>query len=306
MSIKCNIVDLQSLFKEVFEFLVNTDVESLSQGRYYLDNGIYANVDEYTTKSLNEAVYESHKKYIDIQMLIDGNEDIYVKDIDELSNVTKYDLEKDITFYKNDINAKKYEMKEKECLVLYPQDGHMPCVNENKTNNKKIVFKIPLAYIKDIKCLIMDVDGTLTDGKIYMGSDSELCKAFSAKDGYGIANILKTKDIVPVIITGRQSKIVENRANELGIKDVYQGIGNKVVKINEVVSKLNIALSNVAYIGDDNNDLSCIEYINESSGLTACPKNASNDVLAKANFISQYNGGDGAVRELIDWICNGK
>ena len=84
-----------------------------------------------------------------------------------------------------------------------------------------------------IKMLVMDVDGTLTDGKIYMGSDGEVFKAFDVKDGYAIAHLHEV-GIIPVIITGRKSKIVENRAKELNIKEVYQGVSDKVEKLKEV------------------------------------------------------------------------
>ena len=87
---------------------------------------------------------------------------------------------------------------------------------------------------KKIKYLVMDVDGTLTDGKIYMGANGEVMKAFNIKDGYGIHDILIPNGIRPVIITGRTSNIVEKRCYELGIKDLFQGVKNKF----EVLSSL--------------------------------------------------------------------
>lgn len=85
-----------------------------------------------------------------------------------------------------------------------------------------------------IKFFIMDVDGTLTDGKIYMGNDGELCKAFCIKDGCGIHDILIPAGIRPIIITGRKSKILENRCKEIGIKELYQGVANKIEKLDEI------------------------------------------------------------------------
>ncbi len=87
---------------------------------------------------------------------------------------------------------------------------------------------------KNIKYLVMDVDGTLTDGKIYMGNSGEVMKAFSVKDGCGIHDILIPSGITPVIITGRKSDIVLNRCNEIGINEVYQGISNKIDKLSDV------------------------------------------------------------------------
>lgn len=88
-----------------------------------------------------------------------------------------------------------------------------------------------------IKLLFMDVDGTLTDGKIYMGENGEVMKAFDIKDGYGINEILPKLGIIPVIITGRTSKIVENRAKELHITELYQGKHDKLDTMLEVMKK---------------------------------------------------------------------
>lgn len=149
-----------------------------------------------------------------------------------------------------------------------------------------------------VKYLVMDVDGTLTDGKIYMGNEGEIMKAFSIKDGCGIHDIAIPAGIVPVIITGRKSKILENRCAEIGITEIYQGISNKVKKLKTVTDDL----KNVAYIGDDINDLSTMTIIKESGGIIGCPKDAAISVIELAAFISSHNGGDGAVREFIEWL----
>lgn len=144
----------------------------------------------------------------------------------------------------------------------------------------------------------MDVDGTLTDGKIYMGNDGEVMKAFNIKDGCGIHDILIPAGITPVIITGRSSKILENRCKELGITNLHQGIRNKIEKLLTITTDL----STVAYIGDDINDLSCIKPIKEASGFVGCPADAVQKVKDLSDFISTRNGGDGAVREFIEWL----
>ena len=149
-----------------------------------------------------------------------------------------------------------------------------------------------------IKYLVMDVDGTLTDGKIYIGNDGEMMKAFSIKDGCGIHDILIPAGITPVIITGRKSIIVENRCAEIGIKEVYQGISNKFQKLHSIVEDL----STVAYIGDDINDLSVIKTIKEAGGKIGCPADAVQKVKEQADYISTRKGGEGAVREFIEWI----
>ena len=104
-----------------------------------------------------------------------------------------------------------------------------------------------------VKYLIMDIDGTLTDGKIYMGPGGEAMKAFSVKDGYVINFILKPAGIVPIVITARKSQIVQNRCDELGIKEVYQGKLDKITMLKEIVGEEN--LGQCAYFGDDILDL---------------------------------------------------
>ena len=153
-----------------------------------------------------------------------------------------------------------------------------------------------------IAVLLMDVDGTLTDGKIYISSDGELMKAFDIKDGYAIHDILPRYGIIPVIITGRSSQIVKNRAEELGIVELYQGKHDKMITLHEIISKHNLSLSNCAYIGDDVLDLPCMQEIRAAGGLTGCPSDAVDEVKAASDFVSSKAGGNGAVREFIEYI----
>ena len=155
-----------------------------------------------------------------------------------------------------------------------------------------------------IKILVMDVDGTLTDGKIYMGDNGEVCKAFNIKDGYGIHDILIPAGIIPVIITGRKSKIVENRCSELGITEIHQGVKDKVAKLNDIIGRLNATLSEVAYIGDDLNDMPCMRAVKDAGGYVGCPADAVHEVREFSNFVADACGGDGAVREFIDYSAN--
>lgn len=153
-----------------------------------------------------------------------------------------------------------------------------------------------------IKYFVMDVDGTLTDGKIYMGNHGELMKAFNIKDGCGIHDILLPYNIKPVIITGRKSDIVANRCKELGITIVHQGVSNKLQELMCITKDL----KTVAYIGDDINDLLVMKPVKEAGGLVGAPKDAVKQVLEIADFIADHNGGDGAVRDFIDWIVGGE
>lgn len=149
-----------------------------------------------------------------------------------------------------------------------------------------------------IKLLVMDVDGTLTDGYIYMGGQGELMKAFNIKDGYAIKHILPTLGITPVIITGRKSDIVKRRAKELDIFDLYQGVSDKIAVLKEVSEKYNVLPEEIAYIGDDVNDLPCIEYC----GITACPSDSVEVVKQKVKYVCKCDGGRGAVREFINML----
>lgn len=149
-----------------------------------------------------------------------------------------------------------------------------------------------------IRYLVMDVDGTLTDGKINIGPAGEVFKSFSAKDGCGIHDIAMPAGIIPVIITGRDSAIVSNRSAELGITEVYQGVKNKLEQLNRITDDL----SKVAYIGDDLNDLTCMREVKRQGGLIGCPNDAVKEVKALADYVATRNGGDGAVREFIEWL----
>lgn len=151
-----------------------------------------------------------------------------------------------------------------------------------------------------IKAVVFDVDGTLTDGKIHISESGELFKSFDVKDGYGIRNILPTYGIIPVIITGRTSKIVEFRAKELGIEYLYQGIKDKAGCVRDIAEKMDIPLNHIACIGDDLNDIPMMELC----GLRGCPSDAVADVKEICDYVCKSAGGHGAVREFIEWLID--
>ena len=153
----------------------------------------------------------------------------------------------------------------------------------------------------NIKLFVMDVDGTLTDGRIYMGPNGEVMKAFDVKDGYGIVKLQK-EGIIPVIITGRESDIVSCRAEELQITELYQGVQNKLKQLKEIAQKYHCSADEIAYIGDDLNDLECIQYC----GLTSCPNDSISTIRQQVKYICACNGGRGAVREFAMYILRHK
>ena len=147
-----------------------------------------------------------------------------------------------------------------------------------------------------IKLFVMDVDGTMTDGKIYIGNSGEAFKSFDVKDGYGRHCILPCKQIIPVVLTGRKSDIVENRCKELEIPYVIQGSKNKVDDLEKLLHILKLEWKNVACMGDDLNDLDIIK----KAEWSACPNDAVKTVKEVCNFVASKNGGEGAVREAIE------
>ncbi|MCI5523188.1 MAG: HAD-IIIA family hydrolase [Treponema sp.] len=156
--------------------------------------------------------------------------------------------------------------------------------------------------MKTIKFLIMDVDGTLTDGKIYIGNQGETFKAFDIKDGAGIHDLLIPAGITPVILTGRSSEMVRLRFSDLGVTEIYQGVRKKSEFLEEYLQSHNIKKENVAYIGDDINDFECMKSLKENGGLTGCPADAVREIQNICNYICKRAGGNGAVREFIEWI----
>ena len=166
-----------------------------------------------------------------------------------------------------------------------------------------------MAMNEKLRFLVMDVDGTLTDGKIYIAEYGEYFKAFDVKDGCGIHDILPRLGIVPVIITGGRSQVIlANRCRELGIAELHQECTDKLKALMQVLSAHSEkdgeqhSLKNVAYIGDDITDLPCMEQVKASGGIVACPADAVDEVKAVADFVSVRIGGSGAVREFIGFL----
>lgn len=153
-----------------------------------------------------------------------------------------------------------------------------------------------------IRFLVMDVDGTLTDGKVYMGSQGELMKAFNIKDGFGIKELLPQFDIIPIIITARSNDALLHRCRELGIAEVHQNVRDKIHCLDEVLVRHSGIMSEVAYMGDDLLDLQCMIPVRQQGGLVAAPADAAPAVLANSDYVAPHKAGEGAVRDLIDYL----
>lgn len=148
-----------------------------------------------------------------------------------------------------------------------------------------------------IELVVLDVDGTMTDSRITYSENGDEIKSFNVKDGLAIAAWRKLGKQV-AIITGRSSDIVARRAKELRIEHFYQGIDNKKEVLESLLEKLNIKMENVAAIGDDLNDLRMLK----AAGISFVPRDASAYVDKIASVILTKRGGDGAVREMIEYL----
>ena len=151
--------------------------------------------------------------------------------------------------------------------------------------------------IKNIKLLVLDVDGVLTDGSLLYSKDGEHIKKFNVRDGQGI-KLAQSYGIEIGLISARNCQIVLNRFNELGVKYIYQHCYDKAKKIKELCAELNISIEQTAYIGDDILDVPPLEIV----GLPVCPKDAHPSAISKAKLITESKGGCGCVREVIDLI----
>ena len=150
-----------------------------------------------------------------------------------------------------------------------------------------------------IRFLLLDVDGVMTDGKIYLDSEGRETKAFNIYDGSGI-HMIRNAGLEVGIITGRESPIVEFRARELGITEVHQKILDKNKIYVELLGKYNMKDEEIAYIGDDIIDLPVLTRV----GLSIAVPNAHPEVRDRVDWVTQNPGGHGAVREVTDLLLS--
>jgi 3-deoxy-D-manno-octulosonate 8-phosphate phosphatase (KDO 8-P phosphatase) len=151
--------------------------------------------------------------------------------------------------------------------------------------------------VKQIDLIVLDVDGTMTNSRITYSENGDEIKSFNVKDGLAIASWRRLGKQV-AIITGRTSNIVSRRAKELHIEHFYQGVDNKKEVLENLLEKLDISMENVAAIGDDLNDLSMLK----AAAISFVPRDASSYVDKIADVILTKRGGDGAVREMIEYL----
>ena len=149
-----------------------------------------------------------------------------------------------------------------------------------------------------IKILLTDVDGVLTDNGVYYSENGEVMKRFSIRDGMGVERLQKLAGIETGIITGELSPSVARRAEKLHIRELHLGVKDKLVRVSEIMRRLHLQWEEVAFIGDDVNDLEVMG----KAGVTACPADAMPQVSAVVDYHCKTKGGYGAFREFAEWL----
>jgi len=153
------------------------------------------------------------------------------------------------------------------------------------------------APLARIRLLVLDVDGVMTDGRLYFGADGELAKSFCVRDGYGIKAVMAA-GIAVAVISGRSSAAVQRRCEELGIEQVHQGIEDKAADFERLTRALAIGPQQCACVGDDLSDVPLMRQ----AGLAVAVADAHPAAVAAAHRRTRASGGRGAVREVCDWL----
>ncbi len=150
--------------------------------------------------------------------------------------------------------------------------------------------------ISEIKLLVFDIDGVLTDGGVYFSESGDEFKKFNVKDGVGIRMVVKQGIKTGFLSAGRTKKLIGKRALQLNVELVYVGNEEKIIILSQWAKKLKLKFTEIAFVGDDLNDLECLN----KCGFTACPSDASDLVKKSVHVVLEKKGGEGCVRELID------
>ena len=155
--------------------------------------------------------------------------------------------------------------------------------------------------LRRVRLLVLDVDGVLTDGRLYYGARGESLKVFNVRDGHGIKQ-MAAAGITVAIISGRKSPIVTRRARELGIRHVAQGVTDKLAALTKLSKSQSVPLEHCACVGDDTPDAPMLH----AAGLAIAVADAHPDARAVADLVTTRPGGRGAVREVCDWLIEAR
>lgn len=157
----------------------------------------------------------------------------------------------------------------------------------------------PLERARGLRVAAFDVDGVLTDGRLYYTDGGEEIKAFHVQDGHGL-KMLQESGVVVAIITSRTSRVVANRARDLGIEHLYQGVANKLEAMNALLRRLGAEMQQASYMGDDVIDLPVLTRCGLAASVPAAPA----VVRKHAHYVTQLHGGCGAVREFTEFVMH--
>lgn len=149
--------------------------------------------------------------------------------------------------------------------------------------------------LKTIKCIVLDVDGVLTNGDILVNEQGDQLRTFNVKDGYAIQYAVKQQVII-FVITGAKSLGVQKRFENLGVQEIHLGISDKLTLLNTLLAKYNISMQDTLYIGDDMPDYICMQHV----GVAVSPADAVDDVKRVSHYVSVKKGGEGVAREVIE------
>lgn len=221
---------------------------------------------------------------------------------------------KNISYLKNanNINAKTIAVKLGATFPYLESGQIQPTVNDlvvlsdlfnisiDDLLKKDLQEQAEIVANKKIKFLVLDVDGTLTDGGMYFNSSGDEIKKFNAKDGRGMINAIKAGVPVALLSSGLNKPLLEKRADMLGIKHVFANEADKLTVLKKWCKELNISLEETAYIGDDINDLTVMKHV----GVAACPCDAVAEIRNVVHIVLNRKGGEGCVREFIDNYIN--
>lgn len=155
------------------------------------------------------------------------------------------------------------------------------------------------ATLRRIRLFATDVDGVLTDAGMYYSETGDELKKFNTRDGMGI-KLLQRAGLVTAIVTQERTKLVARRAEKLAIPELHQGVMDKLAVIQEMAVRHGVSLDQVAYMGDDVNDLAALKAV----GFSAAPADGLSEVLAAVDYVCRNKGGEGAVREVVEMILS--
>lgn len=151
--------------------------------------------------------------------------------------------------------------------------------------------------LKTIKCIVLDVDGVLTNGDILVNEQGDQLRTFNVKDGYAIQYAVK-QNVLIFIITGAKSLGIQKRFENLGVKEIHLGISDKLTLLITLAQKYNIGFLDILFIGDDMPDFSCMQSV----GVAVSPSDAIEEIKKISHYISTKKGGEGVVREIIEKV----